>query len=94
MFFINHILVSPNRFRPETSGGKHATEDDLFLHAHSAMLTRILNSNFALRRAIELKEKGAVKEEEKVDEKQQEDKLQHKKFDLSKIDITSTEVIK
>jgi len=56
IFFLNNILVSPNRFRPESSGGKSAGDDREFLHAHSAMLTRILKSNQSLRKCIEHKE--------------------------------------
>lgn len=56
MFFIQKLLVPPNRFRPESQGGlggsSHGGGDKSFLHAHSAMLVKILNLNLALKDAF------------------------------------------
>ncbi len=51
MFFIQKLLVPPNRFRPESQGGLGGGHggDKSFLHAHSAMLVKILNLNLALK---------------------------------------------
>jgi hypothetical protein len=52
MFFIQKLIVPPNRFRPESQGGiggGHGGGDKSFLHAHSAMLVKILNLNLALK---------------------------------------------
>ena len=52
MFFIHKLIVPPNRFRPESQGGLgggHGGGDKSFLHAHSAMLVKILNLNLALK---------------------------------------------
>ena len=38
IFFMNNVLVPPNRFSPATSGSMKGG-DRSFLHAHSAMLT-------------------------------------------------------
>lgn len=57
IFFMNYILVTPNRFRPETSGGNKGGDDREYLHAHSAMITTILKANQTLRKTIESKEK-------------------------------------
>lgn len=62
MFFINKLLVPPNRFRPESQGGlgnAGGQGDKAFLHAHSAMLTKIMNLNFALNDLL-LKDKTMV----------------------------------
>lgn len=53
-FFMNNVIVTPNRFRPEMTGGQGGG-DRSFLHAHSAMLTRILNAKDSLIRAISQK---------------------------------------
>lgn len=54
MFFLNKLIVPPNRFRPESQGafGGAGGGDKAFLHAHSAMLTRILNLNLGLVESI------------------------------------------
>lgn len=56
MFFLQQLIVPPNRFRPESQGafgGAGASSGDkVFLHAHSAMLTKILNVNLALKDAL------------------------------------------
>ncbi len=58
MFFIRKVFVPPNRFRPESQGsfgGSGSSSDPSakqYLHAHSTMLTRILNSNIALKDAL------------------------------------------
>ena len=47
IFFMKTILVTPNRFRPETAGGwagSESVDTRQFLHSHSAMLTRILRA--------------------------------------------------
>ena len=53
---IQKLLVPPNRFRPESQGGlggsSHGGGDKSFLHAHSAMLVKILNLNLALKDAF------------------------------------------
>ena len=55
MFFIQKLLVPPNRFRPESQGGlggsSHGGEKS-YLHAHSAMLVKILNLNLGLKDAF------------------------------------------
>jgi len=57
IFFMNNLLVTPNRFRPPTSGISKGG-DRSFLHAHSAMLTRVLNAKIAFSEAIASKIKG------------------------------------
>lgn len=55
MFFIQKLIVPPNRFRPESQGGFGGGAgggDKSFLHAHSAMLVKILNLNLALKDAF------------------------------------------
>ena len=55
MFFINKLLVPPNRFRPESQGGLgggSSQGDKSFLHAHSAMLSKILVINLAMKDAL------------------------------------------
>lgn len=56
MFFLTNLIVPPNRFRPESQGGMGggaaASGDKAYLHAHSAMLTKILNQNLALKDAL------------------------------------------
>jgi hypothetical protein len=54
MFFISKLIVPPNRFRPESQGGLGGSShgDKSFLHAHSAMLVKILNLNLALKDAF------------------------------------------
>ncbi len=54
MFFLNKLIVPPNRFRPESQGafGGGGVGDKAFLHAHSAMLSKILNLNLGLVESI------------------------------------------
>jgi len=56
MFFMQKLLVPPNRFRPESQGafgGAGASSGDkAFLHAHSAMLSKILILNLALKDSL------------------------------------------
>jgi hypothetical protein len=55
MFFIQKLIVPPNRFRPESQGGLgggHGGGDKSFLHAHSALLVKILNLNLGLKDAF------------------------------------------
>lgn len=55
MFFLNKLIVPPNRFRPESQGGfggGGGNGDKAFLHAHSAMLSKVLNLNLALKDAL------------------------------------------
>lgn len=98
IFFMNNLLVSPNRFRPESSGGKQSGDDRDYLHAHSAMLTKIINANKAFRRIIEVKEH--LVEEQPKDEKfkglrkKAVESEESQPVDLSKSEITSKEVIK
>ena len=53
MFFVNKLIVPPNRFRPESQGGfgaaGGAAGDKSYLHAHSAMLSKILKLNLELK---------------------------------------------
>ena len=59
MFFMNKLMVPPNRFRPESQGGfggGGGAEDKAFLHAHSAMLSKVLKLNIAVKDAILLQE--------------------------------------
>jgi len=53
---MNKVLVPPNRFRPESQGAfggaGPSSGDKAFLHAHSAMITKILNVNLALKDAL------------------------------------------
>lgn len=66
MFFLNKLLVPPNRFRPESQGafgGAGASSGDRsFLHAHSAMLTKILTANLLLKDALLNKENSNTNE--------------------------------
>ena len=93
MFFMNYILVSPNRFRPETTGGKQSNDDREYLHAHSAMLTRILNANTKMRESIELKE-GIVPQKELDKANKMRKAYQPKMEELDEKVITSKEVIR
>ena len=47
MFFLETIVVSPNRFRPENKMG-----DQTYLHGHTVVLTKILQLNMELRNMI------------------------------------------
>lgn len=63
MFFLNYLIVPPNRFRPESQGGfggSNAGGNDsrAYLHAHSGMLNKILNINLLLKDALLKKEEG------------------------------------
>lgn len=62
MFFLHKLIVPPNRFRPESQGafggaGGNSGEK-AFLHAHSAMLSKILNLNLALKDSLLQQEGG------------------------------------
>lgn len=93
LFFMNYILVSPNRFRPETSGGKQTNDDREYLHAHSAMLTRILNANSKMRECIAVKE--GLKPEKELDKSSKSRKAYQPNLeDLQDNTITSKEVIR
>ena len=53
MFFLNKVLVPPNRFRPESEGaigggGGGGGSSGAYLHAHSGMLLKILTANQTL----------------------------------------------
>ena len=57
MFFMHKMLVPPNRFRPESQGGfgggaAGGQGDKAYLHAHSALLQKIINLNLALKDAF------------------------------------------
>ena len=55
MFFLNNIVVPPTRFRPESEGaggGRGGGGGGAYLHTHSAMLMKILQSNIALKDAL------------------------------------------
>lgn len=47
MFFLNVIVVPPNRFRPESKLG-----DEMFLHDHTVVLTNILKANKNIKHAL------------------------------------------
>jgi hypothetical protein len=47
MFFLDTIVVTPNRFRPENKMG-----DMTYLHGHTVALTKILQLNMELRNLI------------------------------------------
>ena len=93
LFFMNYVLVSPNRFRPETSGGSQSADDREYLHAHSAMLTRILNANKKMREAIEVKE-GLKTDKELKDMKKKPKAYQPNLEDLDENIVSSKEVIR
>lgn len=56
MFFLNKVLAPPNRFRPESEGalggGSGGGSGKAYLHAHSAMLLKILTANLAMKDAL------------------------------------------
>ena len=62
MFFLEVIVVTPNRFRPENKLG-----DQTFLHGHTVILTKILQLNMELRNMIILQniEKDVPKDKQK-----------------------------
>lgn len=47
MFFLNVIVVPPNRFRPESKLG-----DEMFLHDHTVVLTNIIKANKTLKHSL------------------------------------------
>jgi hypothetical protein len=95
IFFMNNLLVSPNRFRPESKGGKQSGGDSDFLHAHSAMLNKILDANWMLRKAIEVKEKLIPeKEEEKDRHETASERSKAQSTEISKKELTSKDVIR
>lgn len=49
MFFLECVVVSPNRFRPENKMG-----DQTYLHGHTVVLTKILQTNMEMRNMIVL----------------------------------------
>ena len=48
LFFIEYLVIPPNRFRPESKG----QGEESFLHPHTVMLTKILNINIALKNLL------------------------------------------
>jgi DNA-directed RNA polymerase I subunit RPA1 len=55
MFFMNKLIVPPNRFRPESEGGfggGGGSDEKSFLHPHSAMIMKVLKINIAIKDAI------------------------------------------
>lgn len=54
MLFLNKIIVPPNRFRPEREGaiGGGGGSGKAYLHAHSALLLKIMNANIVMKDAI------------------------------------------
>lgn len=55
MFFLNKIIVPPNRFRPEREGaigGESSGSGKAYLHAHSALLLKIMNANITMKDAL------------------------------------------
>jgi DNA-directed RNA polymerase I subunit RPA1 len=57
LFFLDTIIVPPNRFRPENN-----ISGFVYLHHHTAMLTKIMNLNNHLRSLIFKEEKSKKKE--------------------------------
>lgn len=53
-FFLQKLLVQPTRFRPESEGaiGGGAGGGKAYLHTHSAMLLKVIQTNLALADAI------------------------------------------
>jgi hypothetical protein len=49
IFFLKNILIQPNRFRPESKGGAKGGDDRNFLHAHSAIISKIITLNVSLK---------------------------------------------
>ena len=47
MFFINAVFVPPSRFRPESKLG-----EEKYLHDHTTILARILESNVEIRKMM------------------------------------------
>ena len=47
MFFIDILSVTPNRFRPENKLGNQT-----FLHAHTIILTKIIQINEDIKRIL------------------------------------------
>lgn len=55
LFFVDQVVVPPVRFRPESEGGHGGAgggSGKAYLHSHSAMLLKILNSNEAMKEAL------------------------------------------
>lgn len=54
LFFVQKVVVPPNRFRPESEGalGGAAGGGKSYLHQHSAHLLKILNCNLRLKDAL------------------------------------------
>lgn len=54
LFFVKRVLVPPTRFRPESEGamGGSGGSGKAYLHAHSAMLLKIMSANLAMKDAI------------------------------------------
>lgn len=52
---MNKIVVPPNRFRPEREGalgGGSSGSGKAYLHAHSAMLLKIMTANVAMKDSL------------------------------------------
>ena len=47
MFFVNTVFVTPSRFRPESKLG-----EEKYLHNHTTVLARVIESNVALKYMI------------------------------------------
>jgi len=47
MFFIETVVVTPNRFRPENK-----MDDQTFLHSHTLIYTKIININIELKNLL------------------------------------------
>ena len=91
MFFIDTMVVPPNRFRPESRGDG----DEALLHRHTVMLTRILNLNLALKNMFigtdTTKDQGTNKTPEEI-KKIMEIKTSAK--DIHKKILNSSEIVK
>jgi DNA-directed RNA polymerase I subunit RPA1 len=94
IFFMSSLLVSPNRFRPESSGGRQAGDDRDYLHAHSAMIVQILKSNVGLKKAIAAKEHLLPDEDPVARHDSASERSKAQSTELSRLPVTSKDVIR
>jgi DNA-directed RNA polymerase I subunit RPA1 len=82
MFFINAVFVPPSRFRPESKLG-----EEKYLHDHTAILARILETNNDLKGILVKQFNEKDKELNKADRE-----LDNNRFHVQK-DLTQTKMI-
>merc|ERR1712032_1268153 len=93
MFFIDTIVVPPNRFRPENKGG---SDGGVYLHQQSTVLTKIINLSNRIRELLkqqnpekienenkEKDEKKGNKKNKKNKDSREEEKLEEEKNNIS-----------